>query len=142
MARDEAVRCYLTVCFEEHFWIGLYERFCGGRYEVCRIVFGAEPSSAEVYDFLLRNVYRLAFSPAVEAEMSGPRAVNPKRMQREARRQMQSAALGTRAQQALKVQQEQAQDTRKARRQERRETDEQRRYELRQEKKREKHRGH
>ena len=141
MARDESVRCRLTVCFEEPFWMGLYERVRGGRYEACRIVFGAEPSNVEVYGFLLRNAYRLAFSPAVEAEMSAPRAVNPKRMQREARRQMQSAALGTKAQQALRRQKEQVRDDRRIRRQERREADRQRRYELRQEKRREKHRG-
>ena len=142
MARDDSVRCRLTVCFEEPFWIGLYERTCGGRYEVSRIVFGAEPMDAEVYGFLLKNAYRLAFSPPVAGELASHRALSPKRMQREARRQMESAAVGTKAQQALQLQREQAAQARKERRRERDEAETARRYALRQEKKKEKHRGH
>lgn len=142
MARDETVQCRLTVCFEEPFWIGLYERQSGGRYEVCRITFGAEPMDAEVWRFLLENAYRLSFSPAVSAEMPVNRSVSPKRMQREARRQMASTAVGTKAQQALALQREQSAQERKTRRRERDEADEQRRYDLRQEKRREKHKGH
>ena len=142
MARDETVRCRLTVCFEEPFWVGLYERVSGGRYEVSRITFGAEPSNAEVSAFLLQNAYRLPFSPAVEAERPRERALSPKRMQREARRQMLSSAVGAKAQQALKLQQEQSAARRKTRRRERAEAEEQRRFELRQEKRREKRRGH
>lgn len=41
----------LTVLFEDPFWIGLYEREYNGRYEVCKITFGAEPKDYEVYDF-------------------------------------------------------------------------------------------
>ena len=33
----------LTVLFDEPFWVGLYERETDGRYEVARVVFGAEP---------------------------------------------------------------------------------------------------
>ena len=142
MPRDDAVRCRLTVCFEDPFWIGLYERTSGGLYEVSKITFGAEPMDAEGYGFLLAHAYHLAFSPPVEAEMAALRMVSPKRMQREARRQMQSAAVGTKAQQALQLQREQAAEDRKAARKERNDADDARRYALRQEKKREKHRGH
>lgn len=142
MRRDDAVRCHVTVCFEEPFWIGLVERSSGGWYEVCRIAFGAEPRDAEAYGFLLANAYRLSFSPAVEDVTEATRAVSPKRMQREARRRMQCAAVGTKAQQALKLQHEQAKETRQSRRKERREADARCRFELRQEKKREKRRGH
>ena len=41
--------------FEAPFWIGLYERYDDGKYEVCKITFGAEPKDYEVYDFLLKN---------------------------------------------------------------------------------------
>ena len=63
-------------------------------------------------------------------------------MQREARRQMQIAVMGTKAQQALALQREQSAQERKTRRRERDEADEQRRYDLRPEKRREKHKGH
>ena len=56
----------LTVMFEEPFWIGIYERMHHGKYEVCKITFGAEPKDYEVYDFLLKNWSRLRFSPSLE----------------------------------------------------------------------------
>lgn len=37
--------------FEAPFWIGVYERFDEGYYEVCKITFGSEPKDYEVYDF-------------------------------------------------------------------------------------------
>ena len=45
----------LTILFEAPFWIGLYERSDNGKYEVCKITFGAEPKDYEVYEFLLKN---------------------------------------------------------------------------------------
>ena len=46
-------RSTLTILFQDPFWIGLYEREEDGQYQVCRIVFGAEPRDQEVYLFLL-----------------------------------------------------------------------------------------
>ena len=57
----------LTVLFEDPFWIGIYERESDGRYQVCKIIFGAEPQSAQVYQYLLQNWQRLRFSPALES---------------------------------------------------------------------------
>ena len=37
----------ITVMFEDPFWIGLYEREWNGRYEVCKITFGAEPKDCQ-----------------------------------------------------------------------------------------------
>ena len=56
----------LTILFEAPFWIGLYERIDGDRYEVCKITFGAEPKDYEVYDFLLQNWRTLKFSPPLK----------------------------------------------------------------------------
>ena len=49
-----SVKSSLTVMFEAPFWIGVYERFDEGYYEVCKITFGSEPKDYEVYDFLLK----------------------------------------------------------------------------------------
>ena len=49
----------LTVLFDEPFWVGLYERETDGRYEVARVVFGAEPKDYEVQAWLLANAYTL-----------------------------------------------------------------------------------
>ena len=130
----------LTVFFEEPFWVGVFERISECRLSVCRIVFGAEPKDYEVYDFVLKNYYRLRFSPAVAADVREA-ARNPKRVQREVRRQVQNTGIGTRSQQALKLQQEQWKTERKTAGRERREAEKQRRFELKQQKKKEKHRG-
>lgn len=84
----------LTVLFAAPFWIGLYERECGGRYEAAKVVFGAEPRDAEVQAWLLQDVYKLRFSPSLETEVQETRRINPKRMKRAAERQ--TGGSGTR----------------------------------------------
>ena len=95
----------LNILFEAPFWIGLYERTDNGKYEVCKITFGSEPKDYEVYDFVLKNYYRLRFSPAVATDVKEA-GRNPKRVQREVRKQVQNTGIGTKSQQALKLQQE------------------------------------
>lgn len=133
----------LTVFFESPFWVGLYERQEGGRYEMSRIVFGAEPKDYEVLEFLLTNWNRLRFSPSVEAAEPEERCVNPKRMQRMIQKQTQwEATVGTKAQQALSLQREQGKLERRTRSREQREAEKERQFTLWEEKRREKHRGH
>lgn len=132
----------LTVLFEDPFWIGLYEREYNGRYEVCKITFGAEPKDYEVYDFLLKSWDKLRFSPSIEVKVSADRHINPKRMQRLIRKQTADTGIGTKAQQALKLQQEQGKLERKSRSREQREEEKQLQFELHQKKRREKHKGH
>ena len=75
----------LTVFFEEPFWIGVFERISERKLSVCKVTFGAEPKDCEIYDFVLKNYYRLKFSPAVATDVK--EAVrNPKR---EAEKQLQ-----------------------------------------------------
>lgn len=66
---------------------------------------------------------------------------NPKRVQREVRKQVQNTGIDTKSQQALKLQQEQLKTERKAVSREEREAEKQRKYELKQQKRKEKHRG-
>ena len=131
----------LTILFEAPFWIGLYERIDGDKYEVCKITFGAEPKDYEVYDVLLKNWQTLKFSPPVKADRIEERKINPKRMQREINSQLQDRGIGTKAQQALKLQHEQNKLERKIQSREQREAEKERQYALRQEKKKAKHRG-
>ena len=51
----------LTILFNNPFWIGVFEKYEGEEYEACKVTFGAEPKEAEVYDFVLKNYYRLKF---------------------------------------------------------------------------------
>lgn len=130
----------LTVYFEEPFWVGVFERISEGKLSVCKVTFGAEPKDYEIYHFILENHYQLKFSPAVAAEVKEA-GRNPKRVQREVHKQVQNTGIGTKSQQALKLQQEQLKTERKAVSRERQEAEKQRRFELKQRKKKEKHRG-
>lgn len=131
----------LTILFENPFWIGLYERIDGDKYEVCKITFGAEPKDYEVYDFLLKNWHLLKFSSPVKTDRIEERKINPKRMQREINSQLENKGIGTKAQQALKLQHEQSKIERKSQSREQKEAEKERQYALRQEKKKAKHRG-
>ena len=130
----------LTVFFEEPFWVGVFERISDNKLSACKVTFGAEPKDYEIYDFVLRNYYQLRFSPAVATDVKET-SRNPKRIQREVRKQVQNTGIGTRSQQALKLQQEQLKTERKTVSREQRETEKQRQFELKQQKRKEKHRG-
>jgi len=130
----------LTVFFEEPFWIGVFERISEGKVSVCKVTFGAEPKDYGIYEFILRNYYRLRFSPSVESDVKEV-GRNPKRVQREVRKQVRNTGIGTKSQQALKLQHEQLKTERKAVSRERREAEKQRQFELKQQKRKEKHRG-
>ncbi len=130
----------LTVFFEEPFWVGVFERVEKGKLSVCRVVFGAEPKSYDVYDFVLKNYDQLRFSPAVEAAFQKD-SINPKRAQRQIHRQVQNQGIGTKSQQALKLQQERMKTERKAESRKRKMVEKKRQFALKQQKKKEKHRG-
>ena len=131
----------LTVYFEEPFWVGVFERIEDGKLSVAKVTFGAEPKDYEVYEYIQKYYSSLKFSPAVDAVVKDIRR-NPKRMQREAKKQMQETGIGTKSQQALKLQQEQNKQERKVRSRKKREANELRMFELKQQKKKEKHKGH
>ena len=131
----------LTVYFEEPFWVGIFERIEDGKLSVAKVTFGAEPKDYEVQEYVQKYYFSLKFSPAVDAVAKDIKR-NPKRMQREAKKQMQEIGIGTNSQRALKLQQEQDKQERKVRSQEKKEAEKLRMFELKQQKKREKHKGH
>ena len=131
----------LTVYFEEPFWVGIFERIEDGKLSVAKVTFGAEPKDYEVQEYIQQYYFSLKFSPAVETVVKDIKR-NPKRMQREAKKQTMETGIGTKSQQALKLQQEQNKQVRKERSRKKKEVEEQRMFELKQQKKREKHKGH
>ncbi len=137
----DRVRGRLTVFFEDPFWVGVFEKASEGKLSAAKVTFGAEPKDYEVLEFINRNYYHLQFSPAVEMVVKDTKK-NPKRAQREAKKQTLKMGIGTKSQQALKLQQEQNKQERKVRSREQRETENRRLFELKQMKKREKHKGH
>ena len=130
----------LTVYFEEPFWVGVFERIEDGKLFVAKVTFGAEKKDYEVQDYIQKYYFSLKFSPAVETVVKDIKS-NPKRMQREAKKMLKTG-IGTKSQQALKLQQEQNKQERKERSRRKKEAQEQRMFELKQQKKREKHKGH
>jgi len=97
----------LTVLFKDPFWIGLFEIIDQMGLRACKVTFGTEPTEKEVMEFVDKNWNQLQFSEAIEVSSESGRKVNPKRQFREAKKQMQSQGIGTKSQQALKLQQEQ-----------------------------------
>ena len=130
----------LTVFFQEPFWMGVFERISDGELTVCKVTFGSEPRDCEIQTFILKNYARLRYSPAVTAAVK-KESLNPKRRLREVRKRVRDTGVGTKSQQALKLQQEQAKEERInfSRRKQRQEKE--RAFELKQQKKKEKHRG-
>ena len=131
----------LTVFFENPFWVGVFEVIANDKLSAAKITFGAEPRDCEVYDFILKHYYNLQFSPAVTVD-ADEKHINPKRMQREIKKQMTDIGVGTKSQQALKLQYEQFKTECKKKSREQKQEEKDRLFELKQLKKREKQKGH
>lgn len=135
------MKACLTVYFEAPFWIGVFERFEGGKLSVCKVTFGAEPKDYDVWEFVLQHYNELVFSPAVETGIRQT-ADNPKRRLRNARKQTEHNGIGTKSQQALQLQREVMKTERRQISREQKNAEVQRRFEMKQVKKKEKRRGH
>lgn len=131
----------LTIYFEEPFWVGVFEELDGGKLTVSKMVFGAEPTDAQVYAFVQKHYYHLRFSQPVKTEIK-QKADNPKRRQRNAHKQLEKLGVGTKSQQALQKQYEENKLERKQRSREQKEAEKERLFELKQKKRKEKHKGH
>ena len=133
-------QCKLTVLFENPFWVGIFERIENGKLSVAKVTFGAEPKDYEVYKFVLKHHYDLQFSPAVATVVKESKQ-NPKRIQREIKKSLAQTGIGTKSQQALKLQQEQNKQERKVKSREQKLAKAEYLFDLKQQKKKEKHRG-
>jgi hypothetical protein len=133
----------LTVFFEEPFWVGVFEKTEDSLLETSRVVFGPEPRDYEVYFFVLENYYKLPFSrPVYAGESAKTEKINPKRLQRIVQREMKVAGIGTKAQQAIKLEYEARKQENRQIRKEKREEQERILFEKKQQKKKEKKKGH
>lgn len=89
---EPSTEAKLTVYFDEPFWVGVFEELDGKDLSVCRVVFGAEPTDAEIYAFILKYFNHLRFSPPVRTEIKH-KADNPKRRQRNAHKQLEKTGV-------------------------------------------------
>lgn len=130
-----------TVLFQPPFWVGIAERWEAEGYSAARVVFGPEPTDAQICQWLEKEWYRLRFSPAQAGERPAAERKNPKRARREAGEATRARGAGTRAQEALSRQREQEGLARRSDCRRKRQEEAERKYLLRQQKKREKKRG-
>lgn len=138
----EEVCSKLTVYFENPFWVGVFERHADGKLQVCKVVFGAEPKEGEVYSFILTKWNTLVFSEAIVDDVLKMKLVNPKRVQRMIKKEVAATGIGTKAQQALKLQYEQGKIERRNASEHESDLSVERKYMLQRQKHKEKLKGH
>jgi hypothetical protein len=133
----------LQIFFEDPFWIGLFSAIDNDGTEVCRVVFGKEPTDAEVYHYLRKNFYQLKFIESESLAMHTSHSVNPKRRQRQISRELHDN-IGVKKSYEI-IKQSISQNAGKAKRMQRKiEKENHSDYvlELKRVKRREKHKGH
>lgn len=134
----------LTILFDDPYWIGLLEDQRGDLLYAARHVFGAEPSDAQVYDFVLRDSGRLFASMTVGVPVDSV-AASPggfKRRMREARRAAGERGISTLAQDAIRQQYEANKQTRRAVSRAERDAERERKRAVARQKAKDRHRGH
>lgn len=134
-----------TVLLENAKWVAIFEREDVQGYAVTRQIFGDEPTGAELYDFISKEYQQLNFSSPQENIGLIIRRINPKRMQRLVRKEMEKAhdpVPMTRAQEALKLELEKKKLTKKVITKEQKEEEQEKKFALKQLKKKQKIRGH
>ena len=131
-----------TVFFDDPFWAGLFESRDEGTVKYARVVFGKEPTDAEVYQYLLNNFTRLKFTESLPAAEERKPVKNPKRRQREANRELHNDTGVKKSWEAARLATEQGQ--KKKKREDKKALKEEQnnlKLRLKQEKRKEKHRG-
>ena len=136
----------LTVFFQGPFWVGAFEKTYGENYQISKVIFGSsEPKDYEIYEFLLKNFYTLRFSASLSSEEIGEvkeKKINPKRLQKEIKKEIENRGIGTKAQLAMKEQYETVKLERKKLSREEKDLEKERKFDLKQQKKFMKHKGH
>lgn len=134
----------LTVYFEGEFWVGVTEHETDGKVKASRHVFGSEPYDAEVMEFVQFRMLPLLAQTSVGVSVDAVARrgrVNPKRLAREAAREMERKGIRSAAQEALKLDLEHRKKTRQIVSREQREAEKERKREIAIQKAKAKHRG-
>ena len=130
----------LTVFFENPFWVGIFENFENDNLSVCKVTFGSEPKEYEIYDFILKKFHNLRFSNEMKSNFS-KKIKNPKRRQREIKKELQSKKILKKSEEILKLQYKENKKERKVKTKQEKEAEKQKKFLLKQKKKKQKHKG-
>jgi len=135
----------VTIFFKECFWIGTFERTDKEGYAIARHIFGGEPSDSEIHEFVLNHYHELKFGVLKEVNIQIKRK-NPKRVQREVRREMQklkeTAKPSTLAQDYMREEIEKKKKMKKSINSAEKQFRKDEQFAIKQKKKKEKHKGH
>jgi hypothetical protein len=129
------------VFFEDPFWAGLFSISDSDTTKYCRVVFGKEPTDIELYQFVLNNFNNLVFSKIEQPVPKKELALNPKRRQKQASKEIKERTGVTQSYRTIKESLKAGKKTikRQARRQRK---ENHLAFELKQQKRKEKHKGH
>ena len=96
----------LTIYYDQQYWVGVVEEVSDTKLKAVRYIFGPKPQDWQVLDFVngvMLNLLSQA-SPLVEVVRPTERKINPKRLAREAAKEVSQKGVGTAVQQALQLQ--------------------------------------
>jgi len=97
----------LTILFDPPYWIGLLEAESDGLLYAARYIFGAEASDPEVYAFVQHDLLPLMRTMTVGLPIDSapkPHHINPKRLQRDLRREVLRTDVPSKAHEAMRLQ--------------------------------------
>ena len=143
MFPEGAMVAVFIVFFENPFWVGVLESEDEGVLSVARHVFGAEPSNAELNEFMLNRFsdMRRSARPIAEGARMRAQIRDTKRAQRDSTRDAKRPP-STKAQAALSAARSEIKVERAASSREERLAEAERRFEARSEKRKRKRSGH
>lgn len=145
MSKTKAYTIKATVLLENSLWVALFERNDSEGYAVARKIFGGDPSDAELYEFVSTHFDELKFTEPHAFNLIIKRK-NPKRLQREVRREMEKAKKGlpstTHAQEVLRIDLEKRKKLKKTVSKAQKEAQIEEKFQQKQAKRKKKHKGH
>jgi hypothetical protein len=133
----------LTVFYDGQFWVGVIERTTEEGLFASRHIFGAEPRDEEILEFVLNDLGRIIDQQtvAVPIEKKRRKRVNPKRLAREAARQMKEEPVSSKSQAAIQAQYEANKQEKRVAKREQRQQAQEERWQKKQAKAKQRHRG-
>ncbi|MED5048968.1 YjdF family protein [Bacillus siamensis] len=133
----------LTVYYDGQFWVGVIEVVNDGKLRAIRHLFGREPKDSEIMHFvdnqLLQTLSRTEQEGVCVKTKS--KKLNPKRLQRQASKEIKNIGISTKAQKAIKQELETRKEKKKQLNRKQREKIKEQKYLIRKQKAKEKHRG-
>ncbi|SFI57996.1 YjdF family protein [Thermoflavimicrobium dichotomicum] len=136
----------LTVYFDEQsqFWVGVVEEQIGEKLKAAKTIFGTEPKDQEVWDFVQYQMLELIeqTNTLIAVKTKKKKKTNPKRLARQAAKELKQRGVTTFAQEALKLALEERKQERKEKSKELKRALTERKWQRKVEKRKAKHRGH